>query len=75
MSTEANAPLADGDDPSFEYQDALLAALADAVDAADALARLRSDPRTRAFREAVDAMEPRMIEVAIALVRRWSIRS
>ncbi|MCC6672285.1 MAG: hypothetical protein IT458_14580 [Planctomycetes bacterium] len=63
------------DDPVLAaFQDALLEALAAPGDAAAARELLFRDPRSAVFREYVRAMEPRMLEVAQELVRRYGRR-
>ncbi len=59
------------------FQRALLEALEAAADGRapeEVRARLRADPRASGFEDYVDAMEPRMIAVAVALMARWSVR-
>lgn len=62
-------------DPELEFQAALLLALHEAAGVDDVLAHLRADARTEPFREYVDAMDRRMIEVAIVITRRWAVRA
>lgn len=56
-------------------QTAYLEALDDAPDAEAALALLRGDPRLASWREFVDAIEPRALELVHALVARWGERA
>lgn len=53
------------------YERALLEALEGAEDARAVRARLLADPRAAPYRAHVEAMEPRMLEVALRLARRW----
>ena len=56
-------------------QEAYLETLDDAADAPAALASLRADPRCASFRGWLDAIEPRAMELAHALVARWGERA
>lgn len=58
-----------------EFQAALLELLAEeGMDAVRARERLASEPQFEAFRDWVATFEPRMIETAIVLTRRWGRR-
>ena len=56
-------------------QQAYLETLDDAADADAALASLRADPRLASWRAWLDAIEPRAMELAHALVARWGERA
>jgi D-arabinose 1-dehydrogenase-like Zn-dependent alcohol dehydrogenase len=63
------------EDPSLAgYQRALLTALDEATSPQAVKAALLVDPALAAFREAIDAMEPRALEVGQSLVRLWGDR-
>lgn len=80
VRTESTTPLPRELDESIDlgWQDALLEALEIAAARGDVrglLQRLRDDPRSRGFEDELDAMEPRMLDVAMRLHRRWSVRA
>lgn len=54
-----------------EFQDALLVLLGQALPAELIRAKLREDPAFAAFRDYAAALEPRMLEVAVELVKKW----
>ena len=56
------------------YQTALLELLVSEGDVDTIVEHLRSDPAFAPFAEYVATFEPRMIEVAAALVKRWANR-
>jgi alcohol dehydrogenase len=56
-------------------QCAYLETIDEAPDAETALARLRSDPRLASWRDWIDAIDPRAMELAHALVTRWGERA
>ncbi len=63
------------EDPSLaRYQSALLTALDERSSPHEVKATLLEDPSIAAFREAIDAMEPRALEVGQSLVRLWGDR-
>jgi hypothetical protein len=62
------------DDALAGFQAALLALLAEDLPVEEIQRRLRHDPAFERFREYVDGFEPRMIEVAAALVKKWGRR-
>ena len=61
------------DDPELAaYQAALLELLASGVAPAEMQARLAADPAFAPYREYTATFEPRSLEIASALVRRWA---
>lgn len=52
-------------------QEAMLEILHATEDPAAALALLRADPRTAAYRDWLATFEPRMVKLAGELVRKW----
>jgi hypothetical protein len=58
-----------------DFQNALLELLDQGLPTERILAKLRDDPAFAAFRDYAAAMEPRMLEVAVELVRKWGRRS
>lgn len=58
-----------------DFQNALLELLDRKLPTEHILATLRDDPAFAAFRDYATAMEPRMLEVAVELVRKWGRRS
>ncbi len=64
------------DDPTLDhFQRALLELLASADDLNEIRERLASDAAFTPFAEYVAGFEPRMLEIAAALVKRWGRRS
>lgn len=57
------------------FQEALLRALAAGGPGEAVRARLLADPASAPFRAWVEAAEPRMLAVGVALVARWGARS
>lgn len=57
-----------------DMQMALVEWLAAGLPAAVVLARLRDDPRCAVHAEWIQAFAPRMVDVASALVRKWTVR-
>jgi hypothetical protein len=55
-----------------DLQVALLDLLARSPSPAEVRARLGADPRLAPWRDWIAQLEPRMLEVAGALVRKWS---
>jgi hypothetical protein len=62
-------------DALADFQDALLNLLAEGLPVERIRERLRDDPAFAAFRDYVIAIEPRMLEVAVELVRKWGRRT
>jgi hypothetical protein len=56
------------------FQAALLALLAEELPIDALQRRLREDPAFLEFRAYVDAFEPRMLTVAVELVKKWGKR-
>lgn len=56
------------------FQSALLDLLHESLTVEKIRQRLRSDPEFAAYREYVDAMEPRMLAVAAELTKKWGVR-
>ena len=56
------------------FQDALLDLLDRGLPVEQIEERLREDPAFAAFRDYADSIEPRMLEVAGELVRKWGRR-
>jgi D-arabinose 1-dehydrogenase-like Zn-dependent alcohol dehydrogenase len=56
------------------FQSALLEALYESADPADAKARLERDPASRPFSDYIESFELRGIEVGQQLVHQWSVR-
>ena len=63
------------DDLLAAFQDALLDLLDQGLPVEAVRERLREDPAFAAFREYAAAIEPRMLEVAGELVRKWGRRA
>ena len=59
------------DDALAAFQAALVALLAQDLPVEEVQRRLRHDPAFERFRDYVDSFEPRMIEVAAGLVKKW----
>jgi hypothetical protein len=59
------------DDALATFQAALVALLAQDLPVEEIQRRLRHDPAFERFRDYVDGFEPRMIEVAAGLVKKW----
>lgn len=59
------------DDALAAFQAALLELLAQDLPVEEVMRRLRHDPAFERFRDYVDSFEPRMIEVAAGLVKKW----
>jgi hypothetical protein len=62
------------DDDLAAFQAALLELLAGELPIEEIQRRLRRDPAFERFQGYVDGFEPRMIEVAAALVKTWGKR-
>lgn len=60
--------------PLADFQSALLELLDQQLDAEQILARLHSDPVFVPYRSYIDTFEPRMVEVAAELVKKWGQR-
>ena len=58
-----------------EFQAALLELLDQPLAVDEILARLRTDEAFAPYREYVETFEPRMVEVAAELVKKWGRRS
>ena len=56
------------------FQSALLDLLSRDLSSAEMQAKLRSDAAFACYHEYVQAMEPRMLEVAVELVKKWGKR-
>ena len=56
------------------FQAALLDLLDQRVGSEELLRRLRTDPRMAPYRAYLDTFEPRMVEVATALLAKWGVR-
>ena len=56
------------------FQDALLELLAQDLPVERIREKLRDDPVFAAFRDYAAGMEPRMLEVAVELVKKWARR-
>ena len=56
------------------FQALLLDALSRAKSADDVLVRLRADPDLAEYADYIATFEPRMIEVAIELTKKWGVR-
>lgn len=67
------APAAEEDEALAALQAAMLAVLAEDLDAREAHARLHA-AASAAHRDWIDRFEPRSIEVAQALVKKWGRR-
>lgn len=63
------------DDLLAAFQDALLDLLDQGLPVEAVRERLREDPAFAAFRDYAAAIEPRMLEVAGELVRKWGRRA
>jgi len=59
------------DDALGAFQAALVELLAQDLPVEEIQRRLRQDPAFERFRDYVDSFEPRMIEVAAGLVKKW----
>ena len=59
------------DDALGAFQAALVELLAQDLPVEEIQRRLRHDPAFERFRDYVDSFEPRMIEVAAGLVKKW----
>jgi hypothetical protein len=59
------------DDALAAFQAALVELLAQDLPVEEVQRRLRHDPAFERFRDYVDSFEPRMIEVAAGLVKKW----
>jgi hypothetical protein len=57
------------------FQDALLGLLAQDLPTEVVRAKLRDDPAFAEFRDYATALEPRMIEVAVELTKKWGRRA
>ncbi len=62
-------------DDLADFQDALLDLLAQEILPEELQSRLASDDRFTPFGDYVQAMEPRMLEVAAQLVKKWGKRA
>jgi hypothetical protein len=58
-----------------EFQDALLVLLDQGLPTDQIRVKLREDPAFAAFRDYATALEPRMLEVAVELVKKWGRRA
>jgi hypothetical protein len=56
------------------FQALLLDALSRAESADEVLARLRGDPELAEYADYIASFEPRMIDVAMELTRKWGVR-
>jgi hypothetical protein len=56
------------------FQALLLDALGRAKSADEVLTRLRTDPDLEEYSDYIATFEPRMIEVAIELTKKWGVR-
>jgi len=59
------------DEALAAFQALLLEALADGDDPSEAVHAIRSRPESEAYRDWIDRWDPRMVAVAMGLVRRW----
>lgn len=66
-------PLSDAELAAF--QSALLELLAQPLTPAEIARRLQTDPAFTAHRDYIGSFDPRMIEVAALLVKKWGRRS
>ena len=57
------------------FQSMMLEALHEHDDAAEILATLKADPASEPFLDYLDELEPRMVEVAAELLKKWGRRS
>jgi hypothetical protein len=60
--------------PLARFQDRLLELLADGKSPDAVRAALLADPALKDFHAYAEAMEPRMLEVAAELARKWGVR-
>lgn len=58
-----------------EFQDALLELLSQDLPTEAIVAKLRDDAAFAAFRDYVVMLEPRMLEVAVELTKKWGRRN
>ena len=68
-------PAAPHDARLAAFQAALLELLAQGLSPEEVIARLRSDAAFAPFADYVETFEPRMVEVAAALVKKWGRRA
>ena len=71
---QQNEPKMPKDDELAEVQAALLEALSADLPPEQIVARLRSDPALAPYADWVATFEPRMIETAAVLVKKWGRR-
>jgi hypothetical protein len=62
------------DEKLAHFQAVLLDVLAEPLAAEEILARLRGDETIREFHAYIAGFEPRMVEVAAELVKKWGAR-
>jgi hypothetical protein len=62
------------DDSLAAFQSALLELLDEQLETGEILRRLNTDVAFRPYRSYVASFEPRMVEVAAELVKKWSVR-
>jgi hypothetical protein len=67
MSTSHEADLA-------AFQRALLELLAEPLSPEEMMSRLRSDEVFAPYRDYIETFEPRFVEVAAALMKKWGVR-
>lgn len=62
------------DDSLAAFQAALLELLDEQLSTDEILRRLKTDAAFRPFQAYIASFEPRMVEVAAELVKKWSVR-
>ena len=62
-------------EPLAEFQAALLELLDEPLSADEIISRLQNDAVFAPYRRYIDTFEPRMVEVAAELIKKWGRRS